>query len=454
MKLKASIAIAALLAPIGAHADTLGDALAAAYRNNPTLEGARYGARAADEGRAQARALYLPTLDLAASASRRSGETNGVDEVDSDPRSLSYIASQDVFTGGSRIARSQLARANVDGAREELRAVEQSVLLAVIAAYVDVRRDEEFVRIRQSNVSVLEQQEVEAEARFEVGDITRTDVAQSEARLAGARSGLSAAQAALEGSRARYAQLVGEIPEALEAPPPPPDIPRALDEAVEQALALNPDLRQARTGERAARAQTGIERAALLPQVSVVGRYDQSDDVGAPGIETDTVTATAQIAVPLFEGGFARSRVRQSRINERRAAEFSEEARRAVVAGVTGSWNDYLAAQRVVESSRSQLSANELALEGVQEERSVGLRTTLDVLNAQQELLEARLAFVSAERDLYVAQHILLQSIGRLDAAVLAVNAPLYDPAEHGRAVNRRLLSTEPAEIPLRGRAE
>ncbi len=448
----AAILAPSLLAPSAAQAASLEDALAAAYRNNPTLEAARLSAAAADEDRAQARAEYLPTLDVVASAGTRSGETNGVDDADTDPRSVSYIANQGLFTGGFRVARSRLARANVDAAREELRAVEQGVLLSVIAAYVDVRRDEEFVRIRQSNVTVLEQQESEAEARFEVGDITRTDVAQSEARLAGARSGLSAAQAALEGSRARYLQVVGEAPDALAAPPQPPDIPRSLDEAVEQAIALNPDLRQARTGERAARAQTGIERSALLPQISVVGRYDQSEDVGAPGVESDGVSATAQISVPLFEGGFARSRVRQSRINERRAAEVTEQARRQVVAGVTSAWNDYLAAQRVVESSHAQLEANQLALEGVQEERSVGLRTTLDVLNAQQEYLDAQLTLVSAERDQYVAQHVLLQSLGRLDAAVLAVNAPLYDPAEHGRAVTRTLLSTEPADIPLRGR--
>lgn len=451
MRILISAALAAVMAP-AVHADTLADALAAAYRNNPTLEAARLSARAADEGRAQARANYLPQVDVTGTIGTRESRTGGVDNPDTEPTTVGVVASQALYTGGFRGAQGRLARANVEGAREVLRGTEQDVLLAVIAAYVDVRRDEEIVRIRQSNVEVLGRQEEEASARFEVGDITRTDVAQSGARLAGARSGLSTAESSLEASRARYGALVGQAPQALEAPPPSPDIPRSLEEAAEQALALNPDLRRARQIERAQRAQTGIERSALLPQLAVVGRYDESDDRNGFTPDTEATSAVAQLSVPLFEGGFARSRVRQSRINEARAEQLTEEARRSVLSTLTAAWNDHTAAQRVVDSSRAQLAANELAYEGVEAERSVGLRTTLDVLNAQQELLDSRLAVVSAERNAYVAQHALLQAIGRLDGAVLAVNAPLYDPAEHGRAVSRTLLSTEPAEIPLRGR--
>jgi len=451
MRVLISALLAAAIAP-AVHADTLADALASAYRNNPTLEAARLSARAADEGTAQARANYLPQVDVTGTIGTRESRTGGVDNPNTEPTTVGVVASQALYTGGFRGAQGRLARANVESSRELLRGTEQDVLLAVIAAYVDVRRDEEIVRIRQSNIDVLTRQEEESSARFEVGDNTRTDVAQSGARLAGARSGLSTAESALEASRARFTALVGQPPQALEAPPPSPDIPRSLEEAAEQALALNPDLRRAQQGERAQRAQTGIERSALLPQLSVVGRYDETDDRNGFTPDTEATSAVAQLSVPLFEGGFARSRVRQSRINEARAAQLTEEARRGVLSTLTAAWNDHVAAQRVVESSRAQLAANELAYEGVEAERSVGLRTTLDVLNAQQELLDSRLAVVSAERNAYVAQHVLLQSIGRLDGAVLAVNTPLYDPAEHGRAVSRTLLSTEPAEIPLRGR--
>ncbi|MET0181984.1 MAG: TolC family outer membrane protein [Caulobacterales bacterium] len=451
MRFLISVAAVAMMAP-SALGDTLGDALTNAYEHNPTLAAARLSARSTDEQRAQARANYLPSIDVEGSYGVRDSETNGVANQDIEPASASIVASQALYTGGFRSSQGRLARANVEASREALRQTEQDVLLSVIAAYVGVRRDEEVVRIREANVEVLTRQEEESRARFEVGDITRTDVAQSGARLAGAQSGLLQARADLESSRASYTQLVGKAPDALEAPPPPPDIPRTLDEAVDQALALNPNLRQAQQGQRAARAQTGIERSALLPQLAVVARADRADEASLPGVETESTSAAAQLTIPLFEGGYARSRVRQSRINEQRAEQLTEEARRAVVARVTSSWNDYLAAQRVVESSRTQLQANELAYEGVEAERSVGLRTTLDVLNAQQELLDSRLLLVTAERDSYIAQHSLLQTIGRLDGAVLAVNAPLYDPAEHGRAVNRTLLSTEPADIPLRGR--
>ncbi len=451
MRIWTSVAVLALMAPC-AGAETLNDALTQAYLHNPTLQAARLSARAADEETAQARANYLPSVDVLGSYGVRRSETNDVDNPDLDPASVEFSASQSLYTGGYRRARSALARAAVQGAREDLRSTEQDVLLSVIAAYVDVRRDEEAMRIRQSNVDLLERQLQEAQARFQVGDITRTDVAQSDARLAGARSGLSQAQAALEASRARFVEIIGVAPQELEAPPPPPDIPRSLEEAVEEALSLNPALRQALQGEHAAHAQTGIERSALLPQLTLQGNYDQGRDVGAPGTQVDSVEAAARLSVPLFEGGFARARVRQSRINERRASELTEVARRQVVSTVTAAWNDYLAAQRVVDSSRAQVSANELAFDGVQQERTVGLRTTLDVLNAQQELLDSRLALVGAERDVYVAQHGLLRAIGRLDGAMLAVNAPLYDPEEHGRAVNRTFLSTDPADIPLRGR--
>ncbi|MGE3143107.1 MAG: TolC family protein, partial [Hyphomonadaceae bacterium] len=258
-----------------------------------------------------------------------------------------------------------------------------------------------------------------------------------------------------EESRARYLQVVGAAPGVLAPPPtPPPALPESLDEAVVQALSLNPALRQAREAERIASAQTDVERSALRPQLSAVARAERADDVGAPGVREDSASAVAQLSIPLFEGGYARSRVRQARINEARAGALTEESRRQAIQAVAGAWNEYRAAQHLEASSQAQLEASELAYRGVEAERAVGLRTTLDVLNAQQELLDARLAVANAGRDSYVAAHALLQAIGRLDADMLGVNVPLYDPAQHAHAVQRTLLSTEPADIPLRGREE
>jgi outer membrane protein len=454
MRWGVSLAIVALAAPNVAHAETLADALSAAYRNNPTLEAARLSAASADENTAQARAAYLPTVDVAATAGVRESDVDaggGTTSENTEPRSASVIAQQSLYTGGFRGAQSAAARASVARSREDLRAVEQDVMLAAISAYVDVQRDLEFVRIRTADVELLERQLEEARARFDVGDVTLTDVSQAEARLAGSRSGLSQAQASLEASRARYVQVTGEAPGELEAPPAAPALPESLNAAMEQALDTNPDIRGAEADERLAAAQVGIERSALRPQLSAVARWDEAQDSSGPDIRSDSASAVAQLTVPLFEGGFARSRVRQSRLQQQRAESLTEQTERAVVSQLTAAWNDYLSAERVVFSSQEQVRANQLAFEGVQEERSVGLRTSLDVLNAQQELLNSQLAVASAQRDAYVATHAVLQAIGLLDAAALHVNVPLYDPEQHAEAVAHTILSTQPA-LEIRGR--
>lgn len=437
---------AALLAMLGggAHADTLADAIDAAYRNNPTLAAARIDTRSADEGVVQARSGYLPQVDLTASVGMRSSELTPLSGIpsseDTDPQQIGVEAVQPVFTGGRLNAQQRLARAQALGARANLRSVEQQVLLAVIAAYEDVRRTEEIVRIRQNNVDVLARNLSAARDRFEVGEITRTDVAQSEARLAGGQAGLSAAESDLEAARALYIELVGEAPENLSAPPPHPPLPQSLDEAIDLAIGANPDLAAAEQARLAALSRVGVERSALLPQISIVGRWSSATDQAGPGYDSEETSAVAQFSMPLFEGGFYRSRVRQANLDADAAVLRAEAIRRAVIAGVVAAWNDFRAAQRVVDSAREQARANRLALEGVETEQLVGMRTTLEVLNAQQEMLDAELGVVEAERDLYVAAHVLLAAIGALDARTLAINAPLYDPDEHAPSLMRGML--------------
>lgn len=438
--------------PSTALADTLAEALASAYRTNPTLDSARQLTRQTDENFAQARAGFLPQvgIDGAYSSQLRIVETQtptGVTrtKTSTDPESVSASASQSIFEGGRRFAQVGLANAQIRGAQEGLRSTEQQVLLSVIAAYVNVQRDAESVRIRENNVKLLERQQQAARDRFEVGEITRTDVAQSDARLAGSLAGLAAARADYEASLAEYARIVGMPANALEPAPPAAGLPATLDEAIETALSLNPDLRRFKENEAAARQQVRIARADLLPQISVVGRMARDIDPQTPGVKVESQSAAAQVSIPLFEGGFARSRTRQAKIGVLRAQAQTEEVRRSVVSQTTSAWNDYAAAQRVTEASREQARANRLAFEGVEQEQQVGLRTTLDVLDAQQELLDSELAVVRAERDAYVAAHALLLSIGKLDARGLGINAPLYDPEEHRERVGWTILSTWPA---------
>lgn len=444
---------ASALAPFAAQADTLEEALTSAYATNPTLEAARAQTRQADESWAQARAGFLPQIAVTGALSTRDTDvTSNIGGVTTraeqslDPESISVSAVQTLFAGGRLVAQIGLANAQIAASQEGLRSIEQTVLLTAIAAYIDLQRDERQVEIRENNVRLLERQTQAAKDRFEVGEITRTDVAQAQARLAGGMAGLAAARADLEASRAQYLRIIGVPAGKLEPAPAVKGLPVSLDEAIEIGLEANPDIRRLVQAERAARQQVRIERADLLPEVSLIGRMDRQVDSATRGVETESSIATAQISVPLFEGGFARSRTRAARIGMIRASALTEEVKRAVTAQVTSAWNDLIAARSVIEASKQQVAANSFALEGVQLEQEVGQRTTLDVLDAQQELLDSELNLVRAERDAYVAAHVLLTSIGKLDAATLGVNSPLYDPEHHRRAVRWTILSTKPAE--------
>jgi outer membrane protein len=411
-------------APASAYAQTLQDAAAAAYRNNPTMAEARLGVRAARENRVQARAGYLPQIDATAEYGVRRSETDEVNplgganfhrEEDLTPGSASLRAVGEIYTGGRRRAQSQQARASVNSAQEGLRLAEQRVLLATVTAYSDVLRDEEIVRIRRSYTEGLGEDLHGAQRRLDVGDVTRTDVAQAQARLARAEAGELVAQANLQGSRGNYEAVVGEAPGTLAPVPAPPAVPGALDEALQNAERANPRLLQARLDEESARAQVGIERSALRPDVAVIGALNHADNQSAIDDRSDSAQLTARLAVPLYEGGFNSSRVRQSRINVERAQQRTESLRREILSDVVSAWHDLAAARQVVDAARVQLQADEAALSGVRREQGLGLRSTLDVLNAQQELLDSRLSLARAERDAFVGAFELLTAIGALE---------------------------------------
>jgi outer membrane protein len=449
-------AAVAALSPAAALAETLPEALAQAYAGNPTLAAARAQQAATDENFAQARAGFLPQLGATGTLTTQRVETentnlapssplrNSVSELD--PQTYGLRATQSIYAGGANWARLKQADAVIAAGQQGLRSTEQQVLLQAIAAYVDVIRDEEQVRIRRSNVDVLKRQLQAANDRFKVGEITRTDVAQAQARLAGAEANLAAGVAALEGSRAQYGRIIGVAPAGLQAPPPPPPIPPTIDAAIDAAVDANPDLQRLMKAEEVARRQIAIEAAALKPDLSIVGQVGRSIDASGRGFESDSTSASAQLTIPLFEGGLARSRTRQAKINLTRARIQSEEARRGVVSTVTAAWNDLNAARQVITASREQERAARLALDGAEQELQVGLRTTLDVLNAQQELFDAQLTVARAERDAYVAHHQLLQAIGALTPQAVGVKDSLYDPAKSLRRVKTTILSTKPVK--------
>jgi outer membrane protein len=426
---------------------TLGDALAAAYENNPTLTAARSGQRALDENVPIARADGLPTL----------GSTIDYNEVlmqssnrtFSPDRTLSVQGQLTIplYQGG--IVRNSIrgARARVESGQAQLRGTESTVFNRVVAAYMDVLRDEAVVALNRNNVDVLGVNLQATRDRFDIGDLTRTDVAQSESRLALARGNLEAAEARLISSRETYIQLVGSAPGDLTAPPPLPGLPATVDDAVETALAENPDLEAAQIDAQASGFDVRSARGTRMPRVSFTtnGAYTNflgSISSGIPGVTAQQTQTTAStgvtVTIPLFQGGQPAARVRQAQARESQALETLIGAERSIIAQTRAAFASLRGARAVAQSSEIAVNASRLSLEGVRAENSVGSRTILDILNAEQELLNAQVQLVSARRDAYVAGFTLLAAMGRAEAEDLgiATGEALYDPAANYERVD------------------
>lgn len=416
-----SLLTVALLSPGAALAETLEDAMVSAFRSNPNLEDARLAVRVAREGRIQAAANYMPTLGVTATygVEESTSETETIfgpstREDELNPATTTVELTQRLYTGGRRGGQSRLARAEHEAADHQYRATEQDILLFAVEAYLSVLRDSEILRLREEHVAGLEVQLSGTVRRLDVGEVSRTDVAQAQTRLAGARAALSRARAEIERARARYEEVVGHPPEALAPVPDAPQTPTSLAEAVRIAESTHPRIMVARSNERAARARVTIERAALMPQLSMTGRFATADDSNAENDHSENSAAVATLSVPLFEGGLAWSRTRQGRINVDRAEARTEAQHREIVAEVTRSWNGLIAAREVLAAAQQQVEASDLAMRGAERERGLGMRSTLDVLNAQEEARDALIGRARAEAEAAFASYALLAATGQL----------------------------------------
>lgn len=419
-----------------AQAETLNEALAAAYGSNPTLQAERVGLKATSENIRQAQAGWLPTVTLQGSIA--SQDFTGKDddpltpdvETSTSPLSGAAVVSLPVFRGGQTYYGTKAAKAQTRGAEANLRSVEQQVLFDAVTAYYDVLRDISVVELSHNNVQVLERQLQAAQDRFRVGEITRTDVAQAEARLSGSKSRLTRSEAALIASQSAYERVIGHSPVNMGAIEDLPEIaamPKSEAEAVAIALQSNPVLSAAKEREVASREGVKATRGGLLPQVSLQGSYSYTDErdyvqgVSSGFAETDTTSVTGQVTIPLYQGGAVYSRLRQAKqVNNQNRIQIAE-TERSVREGVINAWEGLRSTQATIVSSQQQVRANEIAFDGVQQEAQVGSRTTLDVLDAEQELLDARVTLVGARRNEMVAAYALLASVGRLSAADLGL---------------------------------
>ena len=439
----ASVAVIAVLSSMGAPAwaETLRDALALAYQTNPSLLAQRASQRSLDETIVQARAGLRPQLDVTASATYSRSDTDTFGVVESDGAGVSIGLSQTLWSGGRIGHGISAAEANIMAGRENLRDIEQTVLASVIQAYADVIRDSEILQIRQSNLGVLGRQRDESSARFEVGEITRTDVAQSEARLAQSEADLANAQAQLSVSRAVYAAVVGQAPGDLAPMPVLPNLPTDFDSALDVALQDNPGVRAAGYSLQAAEANVAAARAEYMPSARLTASYGgTSNDIGRPGdiVDNTRLQAGASISVPLFTGGLNSSRVAQARERANVAQINVEGERRRTLQSVSTAYAQSLSARSTLTAGQEAVRAATVAAEGVRQEAQVGLRTTLDVLNQELELRSAEVTLASARRNEYVAQANLLAAMGRLEGQDLDASLAVYDPAANYNRVRNR----------------
>ncbi|HZZ86850.1 MAG TPA: TolC family outer membrane protein [Caulobacteraceae bacterium] len=437
--------IAVLAWAVGnARAETLGEAIALAYQTNPTLQAERAQLRATDEEYAQAQAGLRPTIGVSGSYTYQNGdisETGAPDfKLSGGGETGTISVTQPLYTGGLASAKIDAAHADILAERETLRRTEIGVLQNVIGSYLDVRRDQEQLRISQDNVNVLQHQLDETDARFEAGQLTRTDVAQSQARLALGRSQLAAALSTLAQARAAYAAVVGQNPGELAAEPPIAALlPPSVDAAFDAAEARNPQLRGAMDAELAAAARLAEAKAQRRPTVAVTGQYGyvaQTQGVSAGGFNQSVGlfesqlggTISAQVNIPISNGGLYASDIRQAAEQDNVRRIQIEGARRDVLQQVSQAWNQLLGARASLTADEEQVKSDTVAYEGVRQEQKVGLRTILDVLNAQQELETSQLQLVSARHDEYVAAAAVLAATGALEAGALIPDTPRYDP--------------------------
>jgi outer membrane protein len=433
--------VAALMAGT-ASADTLREALVSAYHTNPTLTGQREALKATDATVAIAKAAGRPQVSATAGLNRDLSRSGILDVAGQGKENLSVGVDLSVpfYSGGAVKNSVRAAETRVAAGRATLSAVEGDVFVQAVSAYMDVIRDRSVVELNQNNVKVLETNLQATQDRFQIGDLTRTDVAQSEARLQLGRSQLANAQGQLTASEATYRQVIGHAPGQLAPPPPLPPLPTTSDEAVRIALANNPDLLAISRQAIAAGYDIRVAEAGRLPTLSGVVSGTYVDNIGAntgPFPHTGSqATAGLSAQIPIFQGGLPAARVRQAQAFQGQTLEQVVGTERAVVQAARAAFAAYNASEKTIQSETVAVQANELALEGARAEQSVGTRTVLDVLNAEQELLNSQVLLVTAKRDAYVAGFQLLNAMGQAQAQDLGLDGgPLYDPLGNYRHV-------------------
>jgi outer membrane protein len=444
------VLLAALLATAGlpalgvgaGRAETVNGALVKAYLTNPDINTQRAAVRVADENVPKANAGYLPTVEAQGSVALARAQANEILPNGSStpsstfsyyPRGYGVSASETVFNGNRTVNSISQAESQVLGAREQLRNTEQNTLFSGVSAYMDVLEDTAILDLDRNNVQVLQEQLRETRDRFTVGEVTRTDVAQAEASLATGQATAISAEATLQAAVARYRQVIGDQPTSL-APVKPivRPLPKTLPEAISISQIEHPSIGASLHGVDAAELQIKIAEGALYPTIGLSASLTQQFDAnGTPGLHLLNGQVMGQINIPIYQGGAEYATTRQAKESLSQQEMQTDSLRNQVRQAVVAAWGQNEASFGVVRAARAAVSANEVALTGVREEAKVGQRTTLDVLNAQQALLQARTSLVQAEHDQVVNSYALLSAVGRLNIPTLGLAVAEYDPRVH-----------------------
>ena len=438
-----------------AMADDLNQALAQTYVANPTLDAARAQLRATDEGVPQALSGWRPTIAGQATAGPEwfhngtkvpAAQAALVDRNQQFfPRTYSVTVTQPLFNGFGTVSSTKAAENRVRAGRAQLLDTEQQVLFQAVQAYMNVVADQSILDLNINNQKVLEAQLQATNDRFEAGEVTKTDVAQAQSSLAGAVASVTQAQGTLENAKSIYRQVVGQEPVGLTMPTAQPvALPTRFEDAVNLSQ-QQPQVIAAQYVEQASKDDIDTQFSEMLPSVSLQGSFTHTDESSSDNQHADDGTILGVLSVPLYQAGAPDSRVRQAKQVYQQARKQLDEARRSAQQQVVGAWQSLVTAQAQIKSFEEQVRANDIALEGVRQEQTVGARTVLDVLDAEQAALNSRVNLVTAQTNLVVARYQLLAAVGRLTAKDMALNVELYDPTKHYNQVRNKVWGTGPS---------
>lgn len=436
---------------------TLQEALAAAYSTNPTLLAARAALRSVDEGVPAALAGWRPTIVVSGSYGGAAGEFQQGNNTrkqrnNREPLAATATITQPIYRGGRTEAQTHAAENRVMSQRGRLIATEQLVFTNVITDFVNVIQTQQLLQLNINNEQVLSRQLQATNDRFRVGEITRTDVAQAEAALANARATRETAEGNVQTARAAYQRDVGFLPEKLVEPQPLAVPVKSSAEASRIAAANNPTLIYTMFDAAASKDAIDVAFSALLPSVSATGTAFRQDNSTFNYSRTTGAQALLNVSVPIYQGGAEYAAVRQARQTEQQSRKTVDDTRRQVIQAAVSSWETLVAARATIQSTRAAIAANQIALEGTQREAIVGSRTTLDVLNAAQALLQSRSTLVQNLSSLVTSSYSVAAAIGRLTARDLALNVPLYDDTAYYVTVHDRLFGTGDYDLSQGGR--